>query len=816
MFGRVTRKAKMSNRTASGLRSKYVMLLSLIVFAALYLLVGSLTGTLGHPGNPTVMGILTRSSMMVLLLLSIVSLHSAIAKQQQLEAEVRKGRDRVQEYLDIAEVIIQRLDRRGKVVLVNRKACDLIGCEEKEIVGKNWFDNFVPERIREEMKSAFESFMAGDTKPSEHLESKVLTRAGEEKVISWHQVPVFNESNGIIACLASGVDITEHKRACETFEKSQQELALRNQIANVFLTVPDEQMYGEVLDILLNAMQSEYGTFGYIDENGARIVPSLTRGVWHKCNVRDKRMVFPRESWGNSTWPRAIREKKTICSNEQSVTTPEGHIKITRHVALPVIHHGEVIGLIEVANKKTDYSESDVRLLETLGKTIAPVLDARLHRDRRELEREKAEQTLREQTHALGERVKELRCLFQVTRLATDIQQPVEGLLRRALEAIAAAWQYPDITCVRIALEGREYVTSNWRETSWKQEAPITNCEGTVGTVEAAYLEEKPNLDEGPFLKEERELIDTLARLFGDFTERRRVARALAEQAEELIRSNAELESANQELVKLDRMKSDFVSNVSHELRTPLTAVKAYAETLLQFHSFSEEKRESFVKIILEQSDRLSALVDDLLDLSKIEAGAVEMDLAPISVERAIATAMQSVGPGAQEKGIEIHVRPPQEDNYVLADENRLVQVLVNLLNNSVKFTGQGGQTDVISVPVADSAGGSAQSGVKPTYLRITVSDNGMGIATEELDKIFDKFKQVAEKTRGKPAGTGLGLAICRNLVQAMHGRIWAESTVGKGSSFHFTLPLAHRPDPEEHTGQEAYDGQAVDELSVV
>ena len=390
----------------------------------------------------------------------------------------------------------------------------------------------------------------------------------------------------------------------------------------------------------------------------------------------------------------------------------------------------------------------------------------------------------------------------------------MDGLLTQALETIAAAWEYPDITCVRITLEGREYVTSNWSETRWTQSAPITNREGTVGTLEVAYLEEKPELDEGPFLKEERELIAALAKLFGDFTERRRVTLAVTEQAGRLIRSNAELESANRELMKLDRMKSDFVSNVSHELRTPLTAVKAYAETLIEHKSLSEEQRESFAKIILEQSDRLATLVDDLLDVSKTEAGALRMELAPINVDRAIATAMQSVGPGTQKEGIEINVRPSQKDNYVLADENRFVQVLVNLLNNSVKFTGRGGRIDVISVPVADSAGGSVQSEVKPTYLRITISDNGIGIAPEELDRVFDRFKQVAEKTGGKPAGTGLGLTICRNLVLAMGGRIWAESSVEKGSRFHFTLPLAQGLEPERN-GLKVHNGQAVDELSV-
>jgi hypothetical protein len=113
-------------------------------------------------------------------------------------------------------------------------------------------------------------------------------------------------------------DITERKQVEEQLKESRKELSIRNKIANIFLTVPDEEMYAEVLKVILNAVDSKHGVFGYIDEKGDFIVPTMTRTVWEKCQVKDKRFIFPRESWGDSSWPTAIREKRIICLNEES------------------------------------------------------------------------------------------------------------------------------------------------------------------------------------------------------------------------------------------------------------------------------------------------------------------------------------------------------------------------------------------------------------------------------------------------------------------------------------------------------------------
>jgi PAS domain S-box-containing protein len=322
-------------------------------------------------------------------------------------------------------------------------------------------------------------------------------------------------------------DITERKQAEEALRRSEHELSIRNKIANVFLTVPDDEMYSEVLGVILEAMESKYGVFGYLAEDGAMVVPSMTRTIWDKCAVSDKDIVFPRDTWGDSIWPRAIREKKTLFSNERSTRVPEGHIPILRNISLPIIHQGEPIGLIQVANKETDYDEKDIHLLETIGSVIAPILNARLERDKQEKKRKQAEEALRERSHDLGERMKELNCLYWLSQLTADPDSSIDEVLSELVELIPPSWQYSDITCAKIVFEDQQFHTHNYRETPWRQSANIMVSGRQAGTLDVYYLEEKPEIDEGPFLKEERNLIEALAGEVGKYVER--------EQAEEVL-----------------------------------------------------------------------------------------------------------------------------------------------------------------------------------------------------------------------------------------------------------------------------------------
>ncbi|MEW6233806.1 MAG: PAS domain S-box protein [Candidatus Omnitrophota bacterium] len=194
-------------------------------------------------------------------------------------------------------------------------------------------------------------------------------------------------------------EILQRQLAEASLRKSERELEMRNRIADIFLTVPGDELYAKVLQVILEAMDSQYGVFGYINEQGDLVCASFTEEIWEKCRMQGKSVVFPRDQWGG-LWGRSLIEKKTNLSN-QLMQTPEGHVPVFRAISTPILHQDELIGQFLAANKETDYNEEDQALLETLASNIAPVLHARLQRDRWDRERMRFEEALRDSEERL-------------------------------------------------------------------------------------------------------------------------------------------------------------------------------------------------------------------------------------------------------------------------------------------------------------------------------------------------------------------------------------------------------------------------------
>jgi signal transduction histidine kinase len=245
-----------------------------------------------------------------------------------------------------------------------------------------------------------------------------------------------------------------------------------------------------------------------------------------------------------------------------------------------------------------------------------------------------------------------------------------------------------------------------------------------------------------------------------------------------------EFNSMAVKLEELDQLKDDFVSSVSHELRSPLTAINGYAEHLLTEYSgpLNEEQKE-FVGIIKKNAGRLGKFVNDVLDIAKIEAGEVDIELKPVEVAPVIEDIIVLFRAMAGKKNIslEVSIEPGIPLSY--SDRDRLSQVLTNIISNALKFTPDGGKVMVKAKEVPGS-----------DFIEISVTDTGMGIPADQLDKVFDRFHQVKdarEKIKGVK-GTGLGLAIVKGIIEAQGGKIWAESPAvekQKGTAFYFTVP---------------------------
>ncbi len=260
----------------------------------------------------------------------------------------------------------------------------------------------------------------------------------------------------------------------------------------------------------------------------------------------------------------------------------------------------------------------------------------------------------------------------------------------------------------------------------------------------------------------------------------------LNDELEERVRlRTAELHQAYSELKELDKTKDAFLSSVSHELRTPLTSIRSFSEILLNYDDHRPETLEEFLAIINRESERLTRLIDDIMDLAKIDARKMEWNLqrlVPVAVVRKAAEGVRGL---LLERGLDLEIDIPAGLPTFEIDEDRILQVLSNLLGNAIKFTPRGGRIHIQGAR-EEEEGPSDPGG----SLHLLVADTGVGIPPEELPHIFERFKQVGGTLTDKPKGTGLGLSICREILTCLGGRIWAESVPGVGSTFHVVVPV--------------------------
>ncbi len=245
-----------------------------------------------------------------------------------------------------------------------------------------------------------------------------------------------------------------------------------------------------------------------------------------------------------------------------------------------------------------------------------------------------------------------------------------------------------------------------------------------------------------------------------------------------------DLEKANEQLREVDKLKDNLLSTVSHELRTPLTSIKSFAEILLNYDEDKATQRE-FLGIINEESDRLTRLINDFLDLSKIQAGRMNWKMEAVSLPEAIRLATNANRPLIEKAKLELITNIEPDLPPVVSDRDRLVQVITNLMGNAAKFTPEGGKITLKAWLNKDT---------NTKYMvTVSVSDTGIGIAPEHHERIFEKFGQVGDVLKDRPKGTGLGLPICKKIVENLGGKIWVESAPGKGTTFFFSLPVGKR-----------------------
>ncbi|MCM8763236.1 MAG: ATP-binding protein [Candidatus Omnitrophica bacterium] len=308
--------------------------------------------------------------------------------------------------------------------------------------------------------------------------------------------------------------------------------------------------------------------------------------------------------------------------------------------------------------------------------------------------------------------------------------------------------------------------------------APILPKHGNKGLLFVGTDSPDMVLTEG-----DEELITILANQLGQALENARLFeqtwRAQQELEEKVKQRTAELASALEQIKIISKRKSDFISAVSHELRTPLTSIKGFAAILLaeKLGALPPAVKERLEKIN-RHSDELVRMVNDLLDIARIESGKTVMKIEPQDLKSIIATVSDLIAVQCKNKNIELTQVVPQDLPLVLADKSQIERVFINLLGNAVKFTPQNGRITI-------SARG------KNGFVEVEVADTGIGIPEESLPSIFEEFYRVDNEINQQVKGSGLGLSLVKNIVEAHKGRISAKSKLNEGSTFSFTLPIA-------------------------
>jgi PAS domain S-box-containing protein len=424
--------------------------------------------------------------------------------------------------------------------------------------------------------------------------------------------------------------------------------------------------------------------------------------------------------------------------------------------------------------RRADGAISTIRAVAQVirGADGRPVRMVGMNRDVTDLisaERER-EQLVRD----LGNRVKELRLLHAVARFLRSDRPFDRALLEELVALIPSGWQHPECCEARIVYGGLEVASPGWRDSPWTQSTSFTTSDGN-GLIEVAYVEERPTSAEGPFLLDERNLLDSVAEMLVAYLELRRHR----ERLEALVADRTtELRGAKEAAESASRAKSAFLANMSHEIRTPMNAILGYAQLLRRDPDLGDAQKHK-IGIVHSSGAHLLTLINSILEMSKIEAGRTTLDVEPFNLRELLNDVRLMFRELTEKKSLTLTFeQDPHLPRALAGDAVKVRQVLINLLSNAVKFTERGR----VTVRVSSRAAASSDRHV----VAIAVEDTGPGIESRDLTRIFDAFDQADSGVR--TGGTGLGLAISRNFARLMHGDLVVESTPGKGSVFTFSF----------------------------
>ncbi|MBC7248066.1 MAG: GAF domain-containing protein [Actinobacteria bacterium] len=665
-----------------------------------------------------------------------------LATLSNLAASAIARSELYQMVLSRSEVIVSSMssgllvtDQAGKVILANQAARDLLGLEIppnertlREVLESSPLDHEALLQSMEEAKGRHDGAAAGNF--------EVRLRGNPERILSVRVSPIragFEPSSGSVLILD---DITERVKVDEIRDDLLLLIARRVEeqtaLYEVGRSLVREQDIGSLVGFLLNRavtlVGAEIGVLSLREEDESYRIKAV-----HGLEGSSLGLSF-RPGEYRAGQAAAQGEPLRLAGIDPAQAGPwgEGLSGPLSYIAIPITWQGVTKGVLEVAMhpEERGFGEDDVRLLSLFVYQAAIALEnANLY------------------------------------RLITEDQRRTEAMLYSINDGVIAVNNEARVILVNSAAE-KILNLPPFPYINLRHVKEVIHIPGIANL----FLK---SLNAGAEMAEEIQLPAPDRRVL------------------EVETSLIEVEPGNRlgiiavirdvtTLRELEQAKSDFVSTVSHELRTPLTSIKAYTATLRRSDvSFDEGTRQQFLQVIEEETDRLTRLISDLLDMSRIDSGRMELKKREFDLLRLVEIVVEKLG--SQTSDHVIRMRAPSGSITVHADPDKIEQVFVNLVDNAVKYSPQGGDI-VISLEV------------QRHLIKCSVSDQGVGIPVEHIPHIFEKFHRVDNRATREVYGTGLGLYLSKSIVEAHGGSIWVESEFGRGSTFHFTLPLALPP----------------------
>ncbi len=682
---------------------------------------------------------------------------------EHASAELQKSEERYRTLARISPVGIFRTDPDGSTTYVNPKWSQISGLSTDQALGDGWLAAVHPD---DRVKLAEGWQETTSLREAAFSEYRFVRPDGSISWVMGQAVPEVNAEGEVLSYVGTITDITERKRTEAALQASERQLSL---------------IYANISDVVFVMQVEPDDQFRFVSVNSAFLTSTGLSEDKVIGRLAQEVIPEPAHALVFGKYKEAVRTRKALGWDEVSVY-PAG-TKYAEVSVTPIVDaNGQVTALLGTVHDVTERKRAEEELRRSADES------ASLYDIAREL---MAEPNLQALLEAISDRTARL---FHTADATIYLLDPAKNELELAAANVYAQprgtrFELGEGVSSQVIRTRQPMIIDDYR--SWDRrrpefaaidfraiaQVPLIYRDQVIGVLGIAEIG-----TDRKFTPSDTRLMELLASQAAIAIQNARLLAELEDYSRELEQRVAsrteELNAAMRRAQEADRLKSAFLATMSHELRTPLNSIIGFTGVLLQgLAGPLNTEQTKQLGMTRDSARHLLALINDVLDISKIEAGQLEVALAPFEMRSAIEDALRLVTPQAQRKGLSLAAAITSKVGVVVSDRRRVEQILLNLLSNAVKFTERGEVR--------------LECRVKDGWLETSVRDTGIGISQEDIGKLFQPFHQLEMGLNRRHEGTGLGLAICKNLVSLLGGQIRAESEWGVGSTFTFTLPLA-------------------------